>query len=1593
MAKASSTLSPEMLLTLGVSMQMVDNDAFLQDVNKQNAQLQKATQGISIAANTALATAAASFAGVALATVGGIRSLIAFEDAFAGIKKTVDADAETIKKLETEVRSLATTLPVAATELARVGELGGQLGIKAGNLITFIETVTKLSVATVLSTENAALALARLGAIANIPEAQLDDFFERTASSLVDLGNNFAATEDEIITTVLRIATAAEQTGASTQDALAFATALQAIGVPSQAGGTAVSRVFQEIQRAIQSGGEQLQLFAEISGMTVTEFSRSFGEDAAMTVVRFIEGLGDAENVVQNVQNVLQKLNLSQRRTQLAIGGLAEARGLLLDTLMTARNAYEANIALEIEAAKKFNTTAQQIQLLKNQYKEFSMELGERFLPTLRQVIFSVQSMVNALDPEKAMGMGRFMFFIASAMVGVKVLTKVLLNAARSGTLFAGVMATIQAVMSSGALAIGLFVAGVAATVAAFAKIGSLIRDVNRNKDTLSLASLLGDSSDFGTGPLKAMDFVTDAIKIRKEEFEEATSIPFDLFRLEDGSIMTNAEAIADVFVTAGKNAPTENELKNYITLFEGIAGLELDKTNLANNIEEIFQGQIEKAKAGDGGFNRLVQEVFGDNADLLPQGFRMSAEQFVRDILLNGVDPVIAASEFQNYVNEVVTGDLRDIKGVSNEELLNILGLQEGTDAYEFQMDALENINTGLEARAVLEIRALERQEAIGLGLEDIAMTEEAALQIKEAAKQADIDSAAAMVEKVKLYDEENILIGMTDDAIAKKIINERNLGREEALNAVARGEMTMEEIKNMEHSASVRAALQAEKDAFAEQEASNAQKIMTALSESDTAYINTMKIAKKSAEGVINMFQKVPEQIGLSATEAVRNLEDQAAISSTFFETIQALADQGFIALAASLAEQGPAALETAAQFLADPELATRAEANLATTREAFIQGLMEIPDELELSGGELRDRLYGVGADMTSSISNGITEGAATMKEALVNALGEAINGLEIAFYYSSPPTQGPIPQLGTDAVKSIAQAVEDEQPTLEQAVIDAMQNSIDAASDFDFFGEFAPPPIVLDPKLLQKNFGTPQTFTDPMAPSTPKKYTNPYGGFLNAERRAYVAGLEEEKKVIVDSIEQYNKEVASLLNSGDSKKRFEEFKNTAKDAFKTFINFTRSLRNQADATNAVADANRNYQDELQKTIDLNDKLTKLNERMTDAVDKFGAVGVVTQSEKLDLINQELRLIKLKNAENRTGTASERLAIKDAKRELQFLEQAEKRGVATADEVQAARERLAELQGTTAGIDNFQDEESFKRILELENDKLDIQIEQQQALFDLLKVSVKEESQVIVDLQKEIDDLKADIAQQTEREAKAQRGIADAQFDQYLAKLSLIDLAQQLVNLGPKGEDQFRSIAQAVGMPESEIENLITTAGTMSDKLVGELDATTTKLFEVGEIANNLGMQFDVSAAHAQIESIEKRINNIYAKAGISPLPFPDLGIDESVVNPPAPERNPYAPLPKMLYKGGFLGLGKRALVGEFGPEIITPSPSGVRVTPTGIGGAGGGGIIVNNLNVNVTGIPADRMSARKAAVQIRKALINLEKEGNSSSITLR
>ena len=226
---------------------------------------------------------------VAVGLFKAAQTAIAFEESFAGIRKTVDASEQEFQRLSDQILQLSTAIPVSADELNRIGELGGQLGIAVQNLPSFIKTVSTLATTTNLTVENAALGLARLDAIAQTN----GETFENVSSVIVELGNNLAATESEIMTTVLRIQEAAAQVGATTQDALAFAAALQAIGVPAQAGGTAVARVFQSINEAVITGGENLEKFgniAEASGrVTAENFAEAFGDDPTMATVAFIE--------------------------------------------------------------------------------------------------------------------------------------------------------------------------------------------------------------------------------------------------------------------------------------------------------------------------------------------------------------------------------------------------------------------------------------------------------------------------------------------------------------------------------------------------------------------------------------------------------------------------------------------------------------------------------------------------------------------------------------------------------------------------------------------------------------------------------------------------------------------------------------------------------------------------------------------------------------------------------------------------------------------------------------------------------------------------------------------------------------------------------------------------------------------------------------------------------------------------------------------------------------------------------------------------------------------------------------------------------
>ncbi len=331
---------------------------------------------------------------------GAAKSAIDMESAFAGVRKTVAATAEEFTRLRQGFVDMSKEIPIAAEELMGIGEAAGQLGIKKEAILGFTDTMAKLGVATNLSGEQAAMSLARLANIMQMPQDQ----FDRLGATIVDLGNNLATTESEIVEMGLRLAGAGNIVGMTEAQVLAFGGALSSVGIAAEAGGTAFSRVMLEMNNQVASGGANLQTFAMVAGMSAQEFAELWRTNAAGALVAFIEGLGEIKDSGQNVVPVLDELGLGEIRVRDALLRAAGAGDLFAESLEIGSKAWEENIALNEEAEERFKTTASQLQILKNNIKIVAAAFGEVLLPAINSVVGGLIPVLDGISnlPEPA---------------------------------------------------------------------------------------------------------------------------------------------------------------------------------------------------------------------------------------------------------------------------------------------------------------------------------------------------------------------------------------------------------------------------------------------------------------------------------------------------------------------------------------------------------------------------------------------------------------------------------------------------------------------------------------------------------------------------------------------------------------------------------------------------------------------------------------------------------------------------------------------------------------------------------------------------------------------------------------------------------------------------------------------------------------------------------------------------------------------------------------------------------------------------------------------------------------------------------------
>lgn len=313
-----------------------------------------------------------------------------FDTALVGVAKTTDMSGKKLEEFTKQIVGMTREIPASAVEIANVAEAAGQLGIK--DITNFTETMIKLGTATNMTSEQASNDLARLANITQMPEKN----FERLGSTVVALGNNMATTESEIVEMGLRLAAAGKQVGFNENQIMALSSSLSSLGVQAEAGGTAMSMVMTKLNTAAKSGGQELQAFADVAGMTAEEFTSAWERAPEKALVSLVDGLAEASSSGQDLDQVLKGLGITGIRELDTMKRLAGSGTMLADSFELAKRSWRENTALAEEAEKAYKSFESSVRFLKNAMFEVGQVLAKHVLPYLSPMIDKITTMAYA---------------------------------------------------------------------------------------------------------------------------------------------------------------------------------------------------------------------------------------------------------------------------------------------------------------------------------------------------------------------------------------------------------------------------------------------------------------------------------------------------------------------------------------------------------------------------------------------------------------------------------------------------------------------------------------------------------------------------------------------------------------------------------------------------------------------------------------------------------------------------------------------------------------------------------------------------------------------------------------------------------------------------------------------------------------------------------------------------------------------------------------------------------------------------------------------------------------------------------------------
>lgn len=307
--------------------------------------------------------------------IAGAKAAIDFESQMADVRKVVDFDTpKQFAEMSEDILKMSDRLPMAANDIAKLVAAGGQAGIAREDLKQFAEDALKMGVAFDQSADQSGEMMAKWRTSFKMTQGEVVSL----ADKINDLSNNGAANAQQISDIVTRIGPLGSIAGVASGQIAALGATMAGVGVEQEVAATGIKN-FMIALTAGKSATKQQQAGMKELGLSSTKLAASMQKDAQGTMITVLEQISKLDKTRQVAAfNVL-----FGKESMGAIAPLLANLDLLKKNFDRVGDATKYTGSMQKEYEARAATTANQLQLLRNQATHAGVALGNALLPQI----------------------------------------------------------------------------------------------------------------------------------------------------------------------------------------------------------------------------------------------------------------------------------------------------------------------------------------------------------------------------------------------------------------------------------------------------------------------------------------------------------------------------------------------------------------------------------------------------------------------------------------------------------------------------------------------------------------------------------------------------------------------------------------------------------------------------------------------------------------------------------------------------------------------------------------------------------------------------------------------------------------------------------------------------------------------------------------------------------------------------------------------------------------------------------------------------------------------------------------------------------